>query len=87
MRWLHDTEYVKTVSFMNAQLNAITPDNVLQYLKLKAYGDADADKNQVYPTEGQASSLEQYKKSVSEFMISSYPYNDAHNTGNPTKLK
>jgi hypothetical protein len=36
MRWLHDTEYVKTVSFMNAQLNAITPDNVLRYLKLKA---------------------------------------------------
>ena len=87
MRWLHDTNYGKDVSFTNDQLNAITPDDVLRYLKLKAYGDADADEDQLYPTEGRASSLEQYKKSISKFMLSSYPYNDENNTGNPTKSK
>ena len=51
MRWLHYTNYGKDVSFTNNQLNAITPNDVLRYLKLKAYGDADADEDQLYPTE------------------------------------
>ena len=51
MRWLHDTNYGKDVSFTNNQLNAITHNDVLRYLKLKAYGDADADEDQLYPTE------------------------------------
>ena len=87
MRWLHSTNYGKDISFTNDQLNAITPDDVVRYMKFKVYGDANADEDQAYPTEGRSSSLEQYKKSISKFMLSSYPYNDEHNTGNPTRSK
>ena len=56
-------------------------------MEFKDYGYANVNEDLVYPTEIRARSLEQYKKSMSQFMVSSYPYNDKYKTGNSTKLK
>ena len=60
---------------------------MLRYMKFKAYGDADANTDRVYPTNGWSSSLEQYKKSISKFMMYEYHYDDENSRGNPTKSK
>ena len=62
------------------------PDDVLRYLKFKAYGNADADLETDNPTEGRASSLEFYKKAISFFIpMRNATWNPQANVGNPTK--
>ena len=41
-------------------LRAITPNRVCRYIKLKAYGNADADPEIQYPTVGRGFSSSQY---------------------------
>ena len=41
---------------------SITPNDVVRYLKKKAYGDPDADVETANPTEGRSSSLEFIKR-------------------------
>ena len=73
MRWRDDTNYPKDHHFEDAELRAITPNCICRYIKLKAFGNADADPEREYPTVGRASSSAQYKKSISKFMLDDYP--------------
>ena len=73
MRWRDGATYAKDHRFEDAELRAITPNCICRYIKLKAYGNAEADPDIQYPTVGRASSSEQYKKSISKFMLEDYP--------------
>ena len=74
MKWRDGVSYSKTHRFEDAELRAITPNCICRYIKLKAFGNADADPDREYPTVGRASSSAQYKKSISKFMLDDYPY-------------
>ena len=88
MTWRDGKDYDKaTVKFTDAELNSITPNDIVRYFKFKVYGDADVDEETTIASLGRASSLMMYKKSISSFMISDYQYNDETGTGNPTKSK
>ena len=73
MRWRDSTNYAKDHHFEEAELRAITPNCICRYIKLKAFGNPDADPEIEYPTTGRASSSAQYKKSISAFMLEDYP--------------
>ena len=73
MRWRDGTNYPKVHHFSDAELRSITPNCICRYIKLKAFGNADADPEREYPTVGRASSSAQYKKSISKFMLDDYP--------------
>ena len=65
---------------------SITPNDVVRYLKKKAYGDPDADVETANPTEGRSSSLEFYKKTISFFIpMRNAAWNPAALVGNPTR--
>ena len=74
MRWRDSTNFAKDHRFEDAELRAITPNYICRYIKLKAFGNANADPEREYPTVGRASSSAQYKKSISKFMLDDYPY-------------
>ena len=84
MRWRDNADYEADHVFTVEQRNAVQPIEIARYLKFKAYGNADASSSDL-PTVGRASSLEHYKKSISKFMTTTYPYNDQANVGNPTQ--
>ena len=73
MRWRDGTNYPKVHHFSDAELRSITPNCICRYIKLKAFGNPDADPEIEYPTTGRASSSAQYKKSISAFMLEDYP--------------
>ena len=84
MRWRDNVDYAADHVFTVEQRNAVQPIEIARYLKFKAYGNADASSSDL-PTVGRASSLEHYKKSISKFMTTTYPYNDQAKVGNPTQ--
>ena len=84
MRWRDNADYEADHVFTVEQRNAVQPIEIARYLKFKAYGNADASSSDL-PTVGRASSLEHYKKSISKFMTTTYPYNDQAKVGNPTQ--
>ena len=84
MRWRDNADYDADHVFTVEQRNAVVPIEIARYLKFKAYGNADASSSDL-PTVGRASSLEHYKKSISKFMTTTYPYNDQAKVGNPTQ--
>ena len=81
---LSTTQYHR---FEDAESRAITPNSICRYIKLKAFGNANADTEREYPTVGRASSWAQYKKSISNFMLDDYPYQEDQRRGNPTRSK
>ena len=87
MRFRDEAEYNNDHQFTDAELNAITPNCILRYFKFKAYGNPEANPGLQYPTFGRHSSLQQYKKSISKFMLSDSEYQDDIKRGNPTKSK
>ena len=87
MRFRDEAEYNNDHQFTDAELNAITPNCILRYFKFKAYGNPEANAGLQYPTFGRHSSLQQYKKSISKFMLSDSEYQDDIKRGNPTKSK
>ena len=84
MRWRDNANYEADHIFTVEQRNAVLPIEIARYLKFKAYGNADARSSDL-PTVGRASSLEHYKKCISKFMTTTYPYNDQAKVGNPTQ--
>ena len=84
MRWRDNADYEADHVFTVEQRNAVQPIEIARYLKFKAYGNADARSSDL-PTVGRASSLEHYKKCISKFMTTTYPYNDQAKVGNPTQ--
>ena len=69
MQWHNGVNYAKTHCFLDAELNAITPNCVCGYIKSKAYGDADANPDIHYSTAGQSASSFQHKKSISNRLL------------------
>ena len=77
--------YIKSHRFTDVKLNSC----FVQYIKFNYYGDPYANSDMEYPTFGWGSSSEQYKNSISKFMLSDRDYQDEDDLhgGNPTKSK
>jgi len=72
--------------FTPEELQALTPDDIYRYFKLRAYGNADADEDEENPTEARSSAVLFWKKALSYFMPNNaMPWNEIENVGNPTK--
>ena len=73
-----------TQQFTDEELLAITPDDVLRWLNLRAYGD-QAPTADMHPTMARSQSIKFWKKCLSKFMPNKHtPWNVQSNAGNPT---
>ena len=86
MNFMHPGEnFNKATVFTQAQLLAIQPDDVKQWMCQKVFGMRDPTPDD-YPTQGRSSSLEHYKKCLSYYMPNRLmQWNVATGTGNPTR--
>ena len=85
MSFLDDREYPKDQTFDNTRLLQITPQDVLRWFNLKAYGTENPS-DDANPIECRSSSIEYAKKSLSSFMPNKpFPWNEATMHGNPTR--
>lgn len=79
-------EYAADHQFTDEELAAIVPDDIVRYMKLKAYGNPDANTETDHPTEGRSSSVEFYKKAISFFIpMRNATWNPMAGVGNPTR--
>jgi hypothetical protein len=79
------TNHSKDHNFTNDELFSITPEQIYQYLAVKAYGIPNPTEND-HPTEGRASSLAYAKKAISSFMPNKLmAWNERNREGNPTR--
>ena len=67
------------------EMNAITPDHVVRWMKLKTYGTPDPD-DDANPTGARSNSLKYWKKALSFFMPNRLlGWNENRGEGNPTR--
>ena len=61
LSFVHNTVYTRDTTYTKGELRALTPENVLHWMNLKAFGvtDPPVDAN---PTLARANSLEYWKK-------------------------
>ena len=86
MEFAHGFEtYEKGKVFTRAELEEITPATVKEYLCYCAYGDPHPNYDHDFPSKCRATTLEQYKKSISYFMPNKGPSWIDGRGGNPTK--
>ncbi len=72
------------VDFSQEQPLAITPDDLRQWMCVRAYGVPEAGPED-RPTHARSISLENAKKEISFFMPRKQPWDDPTMVGNPTK--
>ena len=78
--------YSKNHEFSANERAAITPEDIVRFMKFKAYGNPDADIETDLPTEGRSSALEFYKKAISFFIpMRNATWNPMTSVGNPTR--
>jgi len=85
MTFRDDVAYESDYAFTNQQLSEIQPEELVEWMSMKAFGvrNPGPDDN---PTLGRSSSLEQYKKAISFFMPNKLtPWNVMARFGNPTR--
>lgn len=87
MAFLHpDADYDATSVFGVDVLSQIRPEDIVQWLNIKAYGDRDPPPL-LQPLKGRANSLGQYKKALSYYLrgLDSDSWNERAQKGNPTR--
>ena len=85
MSFLDGTQYERDHEFTQERLLQLTPCDIEQWMKKKAYGTPDPG-NDATPTEAQSSSLLYWKKALSSYMPNRLmTWNVATQQGNPMK--
>ncbi len=85
LSFVHDSSYKRTKTYTKGELRALTPDDVVRWMNVKAFGlpDPPSDSN---PTFARSNSLAYWKKAVSFFMPDRLVvWVLGHNEGNPTR--
>ena len=78
--------YTKETQFTESTLLSITPEDIVRYFKLKAFGRVDADEINEDSLNGRHNSLMFYKKAISYFMPDRLlGWSVRSKEGNPTK--
>ena len=82
---LDGVNYEKGHVFTEERLLGVTPEDVVEYFNVKAYGTSRPTDDD-FPILARSSSLYHYKKSISSLMPNPHiPWNDISRTGNPTR--
>jgi len=85
MTFRDNVAYEADYAFTEEQLGAIQPEEVTEWLSMKAFGMQNPGSND-NPQLGRSSSLEQYKKLLSFFMPNKlHQWDDLTRRGNPTR--
>jgi hypothetical protein len=85
LSFVHHTEYSRDKTYTKGELRALTPENILHWMNLKAFGvtDPPADAN---PISARSNSLSFWKKAISFFMPNRLMvWTSGRNEGNPTR--
>lgn len=73
----------ETIEFREEKLAAITPEDVVGYLNLKAFGTTEPPSDDSCPPLCRSSTLVYYKKAISYFMPCRQPWDEWARQGNP----
>lgn len=85
LSFVHNRQYTLQKTYTKAELRALTPQHVLQWMNLKAFGVIDPP-NDANPTFARSNSLAFWKKAISFFMPNRLiPWYSGRNEGNPTR--
>ena len=85
LSFVHDSSYERTKTYTKGELRALTPDDVVRWMNVKAFGvpDPPSDAN---PTFARSNSLAYWKKAISFFMPDRLVvWVSGRNEGNPTR--
>jgi hypothetical protein len=87
MSYLHNgRKYAPGHKWSKSQLTAITPEKIMRYLKMKIYGDEDANHDEDPPIHHRRNSVLFWKKAWSYFMLDqNHQWSEITKTGNPTR--
>jgi hypothetical protein len=79
-------EFTNDHQFSEAELQALTPNDIYRFIKFRAYGDADGDEDNLNPTGARSNAVKFWKKAISYFMPNNgMVWNEISNVGNPTR--
>ena len=85
MSYFHGVDYAREREYTKGELRALTPDDVVAWMNVKAFDDPDPSLD-ANPTEFHSSSLEFWKKTLSFFMPDRLTaLVSGRNEGNPTR--
>lgn len=87
MSYIHDGQHFgESHVFTQQELLAVTPQKLLRYLKIKIYGNGNANPDVDPPLHHRSSSVAYMKKAISYFMVNkTTPWNEVAMSGNPTR--
>lgn len=86
MEYIHQRSYLRDHEFTREELLAVTPEAIVRYLKLKVYGDEDANPDVDPPRNYRLNTIKVWKKSWSYFMPNkTMTWNEVARIGNPTR--
>ena len=86
MSWKYNQQFSNDYEFTEAELQALTPNDIYRYFKFRAYGDADINEDTANPTEARSNAVKFWKKAISYFMPNNgMVWNETANVGNPTR--
>ena len=86
MRDIHGRAFAKDHKFTKRELKAVTPEKIMKYLKVRIYGNENADPDVDPPLFHRKNTILYWKKAWSYFMIdSATPWSEVAKHGNPTR--
>ena len=82
----HGMHFREDHVFSRAELLAVTPERLMEYLLLKIYHDSDANPDVDPPIYYRTNTIKSWKKAWSYFMVNkNVPWNEVARQGNPTR--
>ena len=85
MEHVHRKKFRKEHKFSQAELKAVNPKKIMEFVKLRVYDDADADPDVVPPVRYRSNTIKSWKKAWSWFMPNKLTnWDEVSKRGNPT---
>ena len=86
MREIHGRAFSADHEWTKRELKAVTPEKIMRFLKVRIYGNADADPDVDPPVFHRRNCILYWKKAWSYFMLdNATPWSEVARHGNPTK--
>lgn len=86
MEHVHGRTFAEDHVFTQDELLAVTPENMVAYIKIQVYDNEDADPDIDPPVHFRSNTVKFWKKAWSYFMVNrSMPWNEVARVGNPTR--
>ena len=86
MKHIHRRSFSSKHKWTRPELLAVTPKKIMTFLKIRIYGDANADPDVTPPKKYRSNTIKSWKKAWSFFMVNKMTnWDEVTKRGNPTR--